>query len=281
MSQYIENHLSKDEVIVLKAKKNILYLLMPFILCLIILVAAIVGQVMVNDKLSPKGRWVEKQMEACERVITQMEELYSTPEAKQEEIDSYNAENPNDTVDNWKELCDAYRDLCREEAEKMFDEDPDYCIKVLDGNIVGSRKISTLLPTILTAVIWVAFALIGLLPFVIKLLRWLSINLALTNKRVVGKIGILRVNSLDFHLDKIDHVQIKATIFGNLLHYYSLVIASVGGAGYNSGSKKDGEYFVGIANAQEFKDAATNAIEQHAEEARRAQAEEIARAMGK
>lgn len=200
MSQYVENHLGRNEQIVLKAKKNILYLLPWMLWMLAWLVAAIVAQNYVND----------------------MESGASS-------------------------LSDA------------------------DG--IGQT---------LTIIIWVLFGLCGVLVFVRKLLYFLSLNLALTNKRVVGKMGILRVYSVDITIDKIDNVQIKASILGNLFRYYEMRVASVGGVGSDASAfrkRRNGNIFVGISNAQAFKDAVTAAVEQHAEEARAAQAEAIARAM--
>ncbi len=186
MSQYIENNLGKDEVIILKAKKNPLYILMPIIGMIIDSVPAIFLSVMLS-----KGE-----------------------------------------------------------------------IKIGTG---GAFSVFGIFAGVFVLLLW-------------KICQFLSINLAVTNKRVVGKIGILSVKSIDIHIDKIDHVQIEAGILGNLFKYYSLQIFSVGGAGYDSRRRKG--QFVGIKNAQEFKDVVTEAIEQHAVEARKAQADEIARAMG-
>ena len=152
------------------------------------------------------------------------------------------------------------------------------------GMIVTQAGADETLQTALTAVIWVLFAVLGVVPFVRCLLRFLSLNLALTNKRVVGKIGILRIFSIDIPIEKADHCEIKAGIFGNLFHYFSLRIVSVGGSSADRGNflnKGNRDAFVAISNAQQFKDAVTEAVEQHAAEARRAQAEEIARAMGR
>lgn len=132
-------------------------------------------------------------------------------------------------------------------------------------------------------VIWVLFLLIGVLPFVSRLLKFLSINLALTNKRLIGKVGVLKLKTVDVPIDKLDRVGVEAGFWGNLLHYYSLTVLSVGGGGadFAPSKKGKGNGFVGISNAQEFKNAVTAAIEQHADEARKKQAEEIAKAMGR
>ena len=196
MSQYIENNLGKDEKIILKARKSILYLIVPIIWLVIVIALAIVANVQLG--------------------------------------------------------------------------------KFADDN---TSNIITRGTTYLVWAIWSFALLIGLIPFLKRLFTYLSINLAVTNKRVVGKVGLISIHTIDIHIDKIDHVGVTAGVFGNILHYYGLNVFSVGGAGYdNRNEQKD--LFVGISNAQAFKDTVTRAIETHADEARKAQAEEIARAMG-
>ncbi len=107
----------------------------------------------------------------------------------------------------------------------------------------------------------------------LKLIKLWGMNLAVTNKRVIGKIGVLKIQTLDYHIDKVDNVSFKAGLWGNIFHYYTVVVQ---GGGDNAQIK-----FIGISNANQFKNAVNEAVEKHAEEARKQQAEEIARAMGR
>ena len=113
--------------------------------------------------------------------------------------------------------------------------------------------------------------LISFIPLIKQLLINVTTHLAITNKRIVGKVGILRVDTIDFPIEKVDNVTYNAGIFGNLFKYYTLQITGT------SGDKKELKM---VANAQAFKNAVSEAIERHAEEARKAQAAEIAAAMG-
>ena len=108
------------------------------------------------------------------------------------------------------------------------------------------------------------------LPLIKKILINLTTHLAVTNKRVIGKVGVLKIDTIDYPIDKVDNVSFKAGFFGNVFKYATVQIGSV------SGEKK---LINSIGNAQEFKNNVTDAIEKHAEEARRAQAAEIAAAM--
>ncbi len=105
----------------------------------------------------------------------------------------------------------------------------------------------------------------------ILIVRLLCTSIAVTNKRVIGKTGIIKVKSIDLHIDKVDTIKTEYSVIGRLLGYAKL---SVKGSG-------EGEpiAFPGVINADEFKNTVNSTIEQHAEEARRAQAAEIAAAM--
>ena len=59
MSMYIENNLTKDERVVMKAQKSWLYLLMPAIWLVLIFVLAIVAQVYISKYTSHEGLYVE------------------------------------------------------------------------------------------------------------------------------------------------------------------------------------------------------------------------------
>ena len=128
---------------------------------------------------------------------------------------------------------------------------------------------------------WIPISLLGSISLIKRLINFFTMSLAITNKRVVGKIGLLRIYALDIHIDKIDHVEISASFLGRLLRYYTLRVFSVGGTGMDSKriTRDDNGKFVGITNATEFKNVVNRAIELHADEARKAQAAEIAAAM--
>ncbi len=122
----------------------------------------------------------------------------------------------------------------------------------------------------LRTIVWVVLPILGGLPLIQRIIVILTTNLVVTNKRVVGKQGVLKIQTLDVPVEKIDSVSFDAGVFGNILHYYNIKITSTGSQGY---------VFRAVSNAQEFKDRANDAIEKHAEQARKDQAEQIAIAM--
>jgi uncharacterized membrane protein YdbT with pleckstrin-like domain len=99
-------------------------------------------------------------------------------------------------------------------------------------------------------------------------------RLAITNKRVLGKRGILSLSAVDYPIQKIDQIRISASLFGRIFHYSTLVIKGTSDSG-----PRNGLGFYGVSNAIELKNCLNDALDKYAEEARKAQAEEIANAM--
>ena len=71
--------------------------------------------------------------------------------------------------------------------------------------------------------------IIGGAYFIKALMIWRTTELALTNKRVISKWGIIRRRSVDTNLSKIEGVSFHQGIFGRLLGYGSVVIRGTGG----------------------------------------------------
>ena len=82
---------------------------------------------------------------------------------------------------------------------------------------------------------------------------------------------MLKIESLDLQIDKVDNVSIKTPFIGRILRYSTMEIKSTGSSA--------GWKIRYISNGPQFKNAITEAVERHAAEARQAQAAEIARAM--
>ena len=78
---------------------------------------------------------------------------------------------------------------------------------------------------------WIIFySLRSLLTLVILPLidRWTS-EFAITNKRVIMKVGLIRRKALEMNLSKIESVNVDQTIMGRILGYGTITIIGTGG----------------------------------------------------
>ncbi len=119
-------------------------------------------------------------------------------------------------------------------------------------------------------IIRILVQLIAFLPFIINLSVFLTNKLAVTNNRVMGKVGIFSITAIDFPIQNVETVMLKATFWGRIFHFYTLSIRGTGG------SKRTIKC---VSNANEVKNAVTLALKRHADDARKLQAMEIAAAL--
>jgi len=83
---------------------------------------------------------------------------------------------------------------------------------------------------------WLEIVLgVVLLPFVVGLfflirvyLRYISMELAFTNKRVIAKFGFIRRQTIELHISKIESIQVEQGILGRIFDYGTLIISGAG-----------------------------------------------------
>lgn len=153
----------------------------------------------------------------------------------------------------------------------------DTIMTAIVGSELNFTQMQTDRPEIMDNIsLWsnVILLVIGILPLALRLINLLIFTeIAVTDKRVVGKTGIISMRSTDLHIDKVDNVVISTTFWGRIFHFYTV---SIKGSGDGEGIP-----YKGVINANELKNAVNDAIEKHAEQARKAQAAEIAMAMNR
>lgn len=92
--------------------------------------------------------------------------------------------------------------------------------------------------------------IVGILVFVIPYLAEKTNKLVLTDKRLYGKTGIIRIKTLSAPIEKIQTVNINTGLLGRILGYSDLVIHCITGI-YT---------FKKQSNAEEMQNAILNAI---------------------
>ena len=93
---------------------------------------------------------------------------------------------------------------------------------------------------------WIIFvSLKALLTlFISPLIQRATSEFAITNKRVIIKVGLISRRTLEMNLSKIESVNVNQGIFGRLLGYGTIVVVGTGGTK---------EPFAGIADPMAFR----------------------------
>ncbi len=71
--------------------------------------------------------------------------------------------------------------------------------------------------------------IVGLYDFLHSVIRYKTSEFALTNKRVLVKIGFIRRQSVETFLQKVEGIQVDQSILGRLFNYGSIIIVGTGG----------------------------------------------------
>lgn len=121
-----------------------------------------------------------------------------------------------------------------------------------------------LIPHVILMFLWIGF--ITIIPAII---RMFTTDLFLTNKRVYGKVGLVKTKSLDTPLNKVNTVSVESGLFGKIFGYGTIHITS------SSGSYD----FKGIKSPEVFKSALMGEIDKFDETRIKKQAAEMAAAM--
>jgi len=103
---------------------------------------------------------------------------------------------------------------------------------LLGGTLLFAVSIGLLLlsvgsPDIMRALAGIAAAL-GVLVIVVAIVRRNSTELAVTNRRVIAKFGLIARRTVEMNLAKIESVRVEQTVMGRLFGFGSLVVTGTG-----------------------------------------------------
>jgi uncharacterized membrane protein YdbT with pleckstrin-like domain len=99
------------------------------------------------------------------------------------------------------------------------------------GSYVRNNLISGERVVFETRLHWIAFlSLRGLLTlWMLPLIEYATSEFAITNKRVIVKRGLIRRQTLELNLQRVESVSVDQTILGRLLGYGTITIIGTGG----------------------------------------------------
>ena len=78
-----------------------------------------------------------------------------------------------------------------------------------------------------------SFIAIGIVYLFNRTVRFFTTDIALTNHRVLVKVGFIRMDSLELQLDKVEATVVHQSVLGRILNYGSLAFIGTGGTGGN------------------------------------------------
>lgn len=69
---------------------------------------------------------------------------------------------------------------------------------------------------------------LGLIFILIAALKYITTEIAITNKKVVAKTGLIKRKMIEIRLEKIESLQVEQGIFGRILNFGSIVVSGAG-----------------------------------------------------
>ena len=117
--------------------------------------------------------------------------------------------------------------------------------------------------------ILLCFLIVPFIKAIIKTVQFINVELAITNKRIIGKVGVASTKSLDAPLNKIQNASVTQTFFGKIFNYATVRIDTAAGK----------FEFPAIKNGEKFKSMLMAQIDQYEEDRVKQQAAEMANAM--
>lgn len=141
----------------------------------------------------------------------------------------------------------------------------------INEQIIEKAKLNPikLIMTWIGGILFCWLLLIPLIKAIVITVRFCSTELVITNKRIVGKIGVFNTKTLDAPLNKIQSASTSNGFWGKIFNYGKVQIRTAAGS-YE---------FDGIKNIEKFKTMVMNQIDVYEEDRIKEQAMQMAAAM--
>jgi|SRR3972149_6790428 len=131
--------------------------------------------------------------------------------------------------------------------------------------VVATAKVHWMNLVVATVFFWWLF----FIPPILALIRMFTTEIGVTDRRVIGKTGLIRRSSIDTVLDKVSNIGADQGIFGRMFGYGTITVTTGG----------EKVAFVGISHAADFRRAVAQQMEAYNEMKLKQQAEAIAKGL--
>lgn len=92
----------------------------------------------------------------------------------------------------------------------------------------GKVSVWSLAPALLLGLIFLSFYGIGLLFWAAAAIKYFTTELAITNKRVIAKFGLISRSTIEINLQRIESIQVHQGILGRIFNFGSIVVSGAG-----------------------------------------------------
>jgi len=123
--------------------------------------------------------------------------------------------------------------------------------------------------TLIPHVFFMPFFGIGVITFIVALIRLLTTVVAFSDKKVMCKTGLINTHKMDSPLNQVNNVVVANGLLGKIFGYGKIVITTAAGT----------HAFKGIKAPEKFRKALSEQIQVFEDNRLKKQAEEIAKAM--
>lgn len=98
-----------------------------------------------------------------------------------------------------------------------------------EEKIIHQARISlwSLLPLFIVGLVLLT-VVVGVLFWLIAILRYISTELAFTNKRVIAKTGFISRHTIELNLAKVESVQVQQGLIGRIFNYGTIIVSGAG-----------------------------------------------------
>lgn len=92
----------------------------------------------------------------------------------------------------------------------------------------GKVSIASLLPLVVFGLVLLPMGGVGVIFLVLAAVKYFTVEMAITNRRVIAKHGLIRRSTVEINLQRIESIQVQQSILGRLFNYGSIIVAGAG-----------------------------------------------------
>ncbi|WP_336936496.1 PH domain-containing protein [Acinetobacter beijerinckii] len=74
------------------------------------------------------------------------------------------------------------------------------------------------------------FLVVGAVLIMIAIINVLTTELAITNRRIIAKTGLIRRNTIELKVNRVESLGVNQSILGRIFNFGSIVVKGVGGS---------------------------------------------------